>query len=223
MISKKNTYGLVAFVTIANLLVNIYYEIFEVVPITDPKASLFGHFPHGIEGAPGRVFDLLSYFTIWSQIVVAITFFALYKNQARKDRFTTLLLPTALMMITITGIMFYALIYPVSPPVGANIVPSFVSHAVVPIISVLTWIAYGPRGFVKIKAIPTYFIIPIIWVVLTHVRGLINGQYPYAVLDVTDIGYTWFFITIVAIIIFGIVLAFIYVAIDKFRAKSSRS
>jgi hypothetical protein len=221
MITKKNAFGLVSLVTVANLLVNIYYEVFEVVPIYDAKASLFGHFPHGIEGAPGRVFDLLSYFTIWSQIVVAITFYALYKNQNRKDRFTTLLLPTAIMMITITGIMFYALIYPVSPPEGANIYPSFVSHAVVPVISVLVWIVYGPRGFMKVKAIPSLFIISIIWVGLTLVRGVVSTQYPYGVLDVTEIGYMWFFITVVAIIIFGVVLALIYSAIDKFRSKAN--
>jgi hypothetical protein len=51
------------------------------------------------------------------------------------------------MMITITGIMFYALIYPVSPPKGANVYPSFVSHFVVPVIGVLVWLAFGPRGF----------------------------------------------------------------------------
>jgi hypothetical protein len=221
MITKKNAFGLVAFVTAANLLVNIYYEIFEVVPINDAKASLFGHFSHGLAGAPGRVFDLLSYFTIWSQIVVAITFYALYKNSTRKDRFTTLLLPTAIMMVTITGIMFYALIYPVNPPKGANIYPSFVSHAVVPVISVLAWIAYGPRGFMKVKAIPSLFIIPIIWVGLTLVRGVISTQYPYGVLDVTDIGYMWFFITVVAIIVFGVVLGLIYAAVDKLRAKAS--
>jgi len=221
MITKKNAFGLVAFVTAANLLVNIYYEVFEVVPIYDAKASLFGHFPHGIEGAPGRIFDLLSYFTIWSQIVVAIVFYALYKDSARRDRFTTLLLPTAIMMVTITGIMFYALIYPVSPPVGANIYPSFVSHAVVPVISVLAWIVYGPRGFMKIKAIPSLFIIPIIWVGLTLVRGVVSTQYPYGVLDVTEIGYMWFFITVVAIIIFGVVLGLVYSAIDKFRSKAN--
>ena len=221
MITKKNAFGLVAFVTAANLLVNIYYEVFEVVPIYDAKASLFGHFPHGIEGAPGRIFDLLSYFTIWSQIVVAIVFYALYKDSARRDRFTTLLLPTAIMMVTITGIMFYALIYPVSPPVGANIYPSFVSHAVVPVISVLAWIVYGPRGFMKIKAIPSLFIIPIIWVGLTLVRGVVSTQYPYGVLDVTEIGYMWFFITVVAIIIFGVVLGLVYTAIDKFRSKAN--
>ena len=221
MNTKKNVFGLVAFVTIANLLVNIYYEIFEVVPINDAKASLFGHFPHGLEGAPGRIFDLLSYFTIWSQIVVAITFYALYKNQNRKDRFTTLLLPTAIMMVTITGIMFYALIYPVSPPEDANIYPSFVSHAVVPVISVFAWIKYGPRGFMKVKVIPSLFIIPIIWVALTLVRGVISTQYPYGVLDVTDIGYMWFFITVIAIIIFGVLLGLIYSALDKFRAKTN--
>jgi hypothetical protein len=221
MITKKNAFGLVALVTVANLLVNIYYEIFEVVPIYDAKASLFGHFPHGIEGAPGRVFDLLSYFTIWSQIVIAITFYALYKNQNRKDRFTTLLLPSGIMMITITGIMFYALIYPVSPPVGANIYPSFVSHAVVPVISVLVWIKYGPHTVFRAKSIPTYFIIPIIWVVLTLVRGVVSTQYPYGVLDVTEIGYMWFFITIGLIIVFGTILGFIYSVIDKLRVKAT--
>jgi len=32
----------------------------------------------------------------------------------------------------------------------------------------------------------------------------------------------WFFITVVAIIVFGVVLALIYSAIDKLRAKASR-
>lgn len=222
MNTKKNAFGLVALVAFTNLLVNIYYEIFEVVPITDAKASLFGHFQHGFAGAPGRVFDLLSYFTIWSQIVVVIAFYALYKNQNRKDRYATLLLPTAIMMITITGIMFYALIYPVSPPKGANVYPSFVSHFVVPVIGVLVWLAFGPRGLMKVKVIPSLFIIPIIWVGLTLIRGVVSNQYPYGVLDVTDIGYLSFFITVIAIIIFGILLGLIYSAIDIFRSKASR-
>jgi hypothetical protein len=222
MNTKKNAFGAVALVAFTNLLVNIYYEIFEVVPINDAKASLFGHFPHGFAGAPGRVFDLFSYFTIWSQVVVVIAFYALYKNQIRKDRYTTLLLPTAIMMITITGIMFYALIYPVSPPEGANVYPSFVSHFVVPVLAVTVWLAIGPRGFMNVRVIPSLFIIPIIWVGLTLVRGIVSTQYPYGVLDVTDIGYMGFFITIIAIIIFGAILGLVYSALDIFRSKANR-
>ncbi len=217
--SKRNHYALVAFVAIGNLLLNVVYEIFEVVPFDNETISLFGHNQHGLVGAPGRLLDLFSYFTIWSTVVTAVTFLLLIRGAESQQAKLRILLPTSVMMETVTSLLFYLLIFPVSPPKGANIVPSLISHAIIPALTLYVWLRIGPRGIFAIKNFAHYFLIPIIWVALTLVRGLIDGEYPYGVLDVVSIGYMWFFITVVFIIIFGTLLLFVFTAIDKRLAR----
>ena len=213
--SKRSHYGLVAFVAIGNLLLNVIYEIFEVVPFDSETISLFGHNEHGLGGAPGRLLDLFSYFTIWSTVVTAITFLLLFKGGESHQAKLRVLLPTSVMMETVTCVLFYLLIFPVSPPKGANIIPSLFSHAIIPVLTLYVWLRIGPRGIFAFKNFARYFLIPILWVILTLVRGLIDGEYPYGVLDAASIGYMWFFITVVFIIIFGTLLLLGFTAIDK--------
>ena len=217
--SKRNHYALVVFVAIGNLLLNVVYEVIEVVPLDSETISLFGHNEHGLVGVPGRLLDLFSYFTIWSTIVTAITFLILFKGAESQQAKLRILLPTSVLMETVTSLLFYLLIFPVSPPKGANVVPSLISHAIIPALTLYVWLRVGPRGIFAFKNFALYFLIPIIWVALTLVRGLIDGEYPYGVLDVVSIGYMWFFITVVFIIIFGTLLLFLFTAIDKRLAR----
>ena len=102
-------------------------------------------------GAPGqplinRVVDYLSFFTIWSNIVVAIVAgYFVYRPRAASPRFQTIWL-SALLMISVTGLIYHFALADLVDTQGAAAVSNACNHILTPLAFVLAWLIVGPRG-----------------------------------------------------------------------------
>ena len=215
---KTNWHKALAFFACLGVGGSLILNVFNVGPVPITDYTLFqNHF--GVKGTLPRILDFLSYFTIWSNILVAYVSIRLAKDPLDKRGRMPILIPTSLVMITITGILYNLLIAPVTPPKGLNIATSIVQHGITPVLTLLVWFKCGPRGLINLRKIPYYYIIPITFLLYTLIRSSIIKQWPYAFLDEASLGWAKWLITVAMIIVFGLVIIGILIPIDRLQIK----
>ena len=215
---KKNWYKALAVFACLGLSGSLVLNIFNIGPVPITDSTLFqNHF--GVKGALPRVIDFLSYFTIWSNILIAYVAIRLAKDPLDKRKPMLILIPTSVLMITITGILYNALIAPVTPPKGWNIATSVVLHGIVPVLALVVWFKCGPRALFDARKIPQFYIIPITYLLYTLLRSSVIKQWPYAFLDEASLGWAKWLITVAMIIVFGLVIIGILILVDHLQTK----
>src|SRR5690349_13361193 len=98
-------------------------------------------------GLPEQVRRYFSYFTIQSNLLVAISMFMLLTGRTGSQLFRVLRL-ASLIGITVTGIVAAVALPPSPNYTTANLICDRLLHIVVPLLTFIGWIAFGPRGFV---------------------------------------------------------------------------
>jgi hypothetical protein len=184
--------------------------------------SQFGHkgdYASGLAGAPERLIDLFSYFTVWSQIAVGVVMTLLYLNPTRDGKLFRVFRVDTVLMITVTGVVYNLLLGPNYPPQGLNQISSPIQHTITPIITVLIFIIAGPRGWFNLKNIVAALVLPIAYVFYTLFRGAAIDKYPYDFFDVVTYGYASVIVFILGILFASLIVAVFYWGIDKALTK----
>ncbi|MDQ2682487.1 MAG: Pr6Pr family membrane protein, partial [Chloroflexota bacterium] len=99
-------------------------------------------------GAWERFFNTFAFFTIQSNTLVAITSLLLYLNRNRTSTVFRIVWLTALVAISITGVVYHWLLAASQDLEGLALVSDFIVHTVVPIMAVVGFFVFGPRGLV---------------------------------------------------------------------------
>jgi hypothetical protein len=183
------------------------------------KPTILGNVPGGIDTPLERFFDWITYFTIWSNIVVAVVLTVLV---ARPRLFTasggvgtlwrTLRLDSVL-MIVITG-MVYNLLLAEGGKVGWDALSNTLLHWVVPLVTPIVWIVAGPRGLLSGRVIGLALVLPLLWVTFALLRGQVVGAYPYGFLDVGTNGLASVLVFVGVIIVVAVLMALLMWAVD---------
>ena len=183
------------------------------------EGHTYGDNAEGLAGAFGRLADHFSYFTEWSNIVVAVTFTLLALAPTVRTTLRRVLLLDSLIMITVTAIVYAVLLAPTETVTGWSVLTNPWQHKVVPALTVLVWLIWGPRGWISWRLVPTSLIIPVAWIVWALARGAVVGAYPYGFLDVATRGYGPVFTTIAEILVFAMIVALIYIGLDRLLSR----
>jgi hypothetical protein len=224
--TRKSLFGINALSAWIGLGMSTFIELFGLVETKysgeSSPISQFGHqddYESGLAGAPERLIDLFSYFTIWSQIVVGIIMTLLYLNPTRDGKLFRVLRIDTVLMITVTGVVYNLLLGPNYPPQGLNQISSPIQHTITPLITVLIFIIAGPRGWFNLKNIVAALVLPIVYVFFTLFRGAIINKYPYDFFDVVTSGYANVIVFVLGILFASIIVAGFYWGIDKALTK----
>jgi hypothetical protein len=228
--TRKSLFGINALSAWIGLGMSTFIEIFGLVETKytgeSSPTSQFGHqgdYASGLAGAPERLIDLFSYFTIWSQIVVGVVMTLLYLNPARDGKLFRVFRLDSILMITVTGVVYNLLLGPNYPPQGLNQISSPIQHTITPLITVLVFVIAGPRGWITLKNILAALVVPIVYVFYTLTRGAIIGKYPYDFFDVITEGYAYVLIFVMGILFASIIVAGFYWGIDKVLSRKVNS
>jgi hypothetical protein len=143
--TRKSLFGINALSAWIGLGMSTFIELFGLVEPArftgDPPHFLVvwtqGDYASGLAGAPERLIDLFSYFTIWSQIVVGVVMTLLYLNPGRDGKLFKVFRIDSILMITVTGVVYNLLLGPNYPPQGLNQISSPIQHTITPLITVL--------------------------------------------------------------------------------------
>lgn len=88
---------------------------------------------------------MLSYFTVWSNILVGVTAYLLWRNPVRADTGFAVFRLASLYMITITWLVYAFVLAPLWSPTGWQRVADETLHYTVPVLAVVSYLVVGPR------------------------------------------------------------------------------
>ena len=169
----------------------------------------------------GRLLNSYSYFTMWSNVTVAIvmTILAIAPHRGRVFRVFRL---DALLMITVTGIIYWGLLASGNNSQGIDVIGNVFNHSITPVVTVVVWLLVGPRNWIRWWTPLAALGLPIAWAAYTMVRGALISQYPYPFLNVVKYGLSSVLVTIVMIAIFGLVIGYLYYGLDLLLSGKAR-
>ncbi|MFG2749187.1 Pr6Pr family membrane protein [Streptomyces xanthophaeus] len=189
-----------------------------------------------IELTHGSVPVVLSFFTIWTNIAVAVVFglSALRAWQERPDP-APLLRGGVLLFILVTGLVFHlVLANPASPfnvvaeldeLTGAKAVANQLLHTVTPIGAALDFLLLTAPRTLRPKHALQWLAYPLAYVVFALVRGALLGpdsrsRYTYPFIDVAQYGYARVAVNCVVLGLGFAVLGLALVLADRYRPAS---
>jgi len=212
---SRLAFGFNALLAWVGVIASIIIEAFGIVITPQFGPTFFGGHAAGMAGSLARVIDNLSYFTIWSNILVAITTTALYRNMNNNSNWLKITRLSSLMMISVTCLVYILILAPDANPQSWNIYTNLLLHYITPPITILFWLLFGPRKWISWKIIRSALIIPIAYVIYTFARGAVITQYPYGFINAADLGYLGAIISTIVVLLLGLVFFIIFFAIDK--------
>jgi hypothetical protein len=171
---------------------------------------------------PETVIRYFSFFTILTNILVAISFTAVYLNGIgqKKSFFTQPKTLTATVVyITIVGIIYNTILRFIWVPQGWDMVVNELLHLIIPIAFIIFWIKFVPKQNMEWKNILPWLVYPIVYLGYTLLRGATAQWYPYPFVDVVKLGYNKVLINSAMVTVVFIVIALLFVAIAKRMAK----
>lgn len=171
------------------------------------------------------IINYFSYFTILSNIVVAVsfTFAAVSPRSAIGKIVDRPGVRTAIAVyIIVTGVVYLFLLSHLSPPGRMLRVANILLHYVVPVVYFADWLVFVPKGTLVRKQVLNWLAFPLLYAVYTLIHGGLTGFYPYFFLNVTKLGYPGVLLCCAFLLVCFILLGLFLVAIDRWMAKNAR-
>lgn len=179
-----------------------------------------------------RVLNLFVFFTIWSNILVAVVSVRLALRAGGRgtdsggglDHVVWRVARLAgLVAITVTFIVYNVALRGLAELGPSEAVADELLHTVVPLLTVIGWVVFGPRGATSWRVVGWTLVMPVGWAVFTLVRGEIVGSwYPYPFLDVTEVGYPTAVVNIALVGVVFVALAAVAHLTDRALVRRRR-
>ncbi len=150
-------------------------------------------------GLAMRLYRFFAYFTIESNLLVAIAAVSLALDPARDGPVWRVVRLAGTVGITITAVVHFLLLRPLLDLEGWDYAADKLLHMVVPALAVLGWFLFGPRPRVTSRTIWLALLFPITWAAWTLTFGALDGWYPYPFLDPAEEGWAGVLVAVVAI------------------------
>lgn len=133
------------------------------------------------------VFTLVSFFTILTNIlvVVCLTISCLSTSASRPS---PSIMTAVALYITIVGIVYALLLRKLWAPQGWQLLTDVLLHDVMPVMFVLFWLIFVPKGTLRWSAPVLWLAYPLAYLGVTLVRGAATGFYPYPFINILVIG-----------------------------------
>lgn len=153
-----------------------------------------------------------SYFTILTNIMVAVFFTAALFNASFTKRAG--LLSAITVYIIIVGLVYQVALRHIWDPQGLQQWVDELLHSVIPLGTLLYWSLFEKKGL-RYSQIFAWSIYPLIYLLFTLVRGNISGFYPYPFVNVIEIGMQQTLINTLIILALFMALSFVFIFINR--------
>lgn len=164
------------------------------------------------------VVNFFSFFTILTNILTAICFtFSAIKPKLRITEFLTK--PTSLtavtVYITLVGLVYNIILRFIWNPQGLEMVVDELLHSVIPVLFIIFWLIFVPKGGHEWKGVFKWLIYPLIYLVYTLIRGSMTGYYPYPFLNAGELGFIKVLVNSCILILVFLGFSLLYTAIAR--------
>nr|WP_137677371.1 Pr6Pr family membrane protein [Parerythrobacter lutipelagi] len=156
------------------------------------------------DGSPFAAFALLMrYFTIWTNFAAGLIL-AWIAWRGRIDERVIFALATA---ITIVGAVYHLLLSAEHHPVGADWWTNLMFHSVLPVATVLWWLAFSRPSEMGWRSIPWVMVVPVIYTIFAQIVGAATGFYPYFFVDLPKLGWVMLLVNLLGLSVVFMLIA----------------
>lgn len=189
MTTARRWHGLTAVVVVVALVLQLVLVVIgnPVLAETEPP------------GLAMRLYRFLAYFTVESNLLVAVAAVGLALDPARDGPTWRVVRLAGIVGITITAVVHFVLLRPLLDLEGWDYAADKLLHTVVPALAVVGWLAFGPRPRVTPRVMGLALLLPVTWVAWTLVFGAVDGWYPYPFLDPAEEGWAGVLVAVAGI------------------------
>jgi hypothetical protein len=198
-----------ALISLVTLAIELVYTVFGLYPDSGPDVGT-------------DVVRWFSYFTNASNILCVVGLAMLAVDPDRDGRWFRPVRLAGLVGITVTFLVYMVALRPSQVLDGIHIWTNAGYHIVVPILAVAGWLVFGPFPRFHARAVWDTLAAVAVWVAWTLMHGAISGWYPYAIIDVTTLGYPAALRTAVVILAVIAGVAVLYTWLDRLRSRSRK-
>ncbi|WP_296173952.1 Pr6Pr family membrane protein [uncultured Brevundimonas sp.] len=169
--------------------------------------------------------NFFSYFTILSNLMVALALTA--PAVAPNSRLgcwaqSEGVRAAVAMYIVVVGVTYHFLLAATWAPQGWSLLANNLLHYVMPVVFVIDWLAFTPKGRLR-WVDPAKWLIPVLiyggWTLL---HGRLSGWWPYWFVDVDTLGLGKTIVYFAGLLVFFLIVGLVVVAIDRVFGRRDR-
>jgi hypothetical protein len=166
--------------TAASVLAGLIVQLF----VTANSDTAFG-------GSPvNQALNIFAYFTVLSNVVVGVTTLLLALDPNRASKTFAVFRLIGLVAITVTFLVFHVVLSKLLDLETWAEVANQLLHTVVPVLAIVGWCMFGPRGLTSARVAKLSVLFPLAYMIFTAIRGPLSSDfYPYPFTDVHALGY----------------------------------
>ncbi|MEG5266623.1 Pr6Pr family membrane protein [Pseudomonas sp. JDS28PS106] len=170
----------------------------------------------------GGLVRFFSFFTVLTNTLVAVALScALSTGQSAGHRFfrNPVICGGIAASIALVGIAYNVLLRHLWQPQGWQWIADELLHDVMPILFVLYWLLFVPKGALRFRHLAIWMLYPIIYFGYVLLRGSVIGDYLYPFIDVGTIGYAKAVVNALGVLSGFVLIALLVITADKSIAR----
>jgi len=147
--------------------------------------------PHNLfDSGLKQALNVFAFFTVWSNVLVGVTCALLAVDPHRSSPLFRLARLIGVVAITVTFLVFHVVLSSLLDLDTWAQVANQLLHTVVPVLAVVGWWTFGPRGLTSPREVRLTMLYPLVYVAFPAIRGpFAHDFYPYPFADVKALGY----------------------------------
>jgi hypothetical protein len=169
------------------------------------------------------IINYFSFFTILTNILVALTVtLPLVSAGSRLGRFFSRpgVQSAIALHIAVVGITYSLLLRHIWNPQGLQLAADRLLHDVIPILYLLYWFIFVPKGTLQWRGLLWWLIYPLVYLIYSIIRGAVTGRYPYPFLEVNKLGAQKVTITCLVMMLGFVGIGLIIIALDRIIGRN---
>ncbi len=170
---------------LVTLVVTVFALVLQLWLIIEGESVLD---ESSVPSLPEQIRRYFFYFTIQCNILVACGGWMIVRRPDVDTRVFRVVRLASIVGIAVTGVVHWFFLRPLLGLEGASFLVDKLLHVVVPLLAVIGWLVFGPRGRVARSDVLPALAWPIAWLALTLIAGPIADFYPYPFVDVSELG-----------------------------------
>ncbi|WP_330181645.1 Pr6Pr family membrane protein [Nocardia sp. NBC_01503] len=178
-------------VTAACVVVGVVMQVVLAWQNHMPMIAETGELFQKFGGSPiARALNVFAFFTVQSNLIVGVTSLLLALDRNRSSTVFAVFRLIGLVAITVTGLVYHVALSNLFRLDSWALAADQLLHTVVPVMTVVGWLAFGPRGLTSARIVKLTVLFPLAYMIFTVIRGpLASDWYPYPFADVHALGY----------------------------------
>ncbi len=177
-----------------------------------------------IAPVPETIVRFFSYYTILTNILVAIAFTSLTGALGEKWKqflLKAITFTAVTVYITVVCITYNFILRGLVELTGLQRLVDEMLHLIIPIFVLLYWFIFVSSSSLQWKDAFNWMWYPLIYCIYVLIRGAFSGFYPYPFISVSELGFTKVIINCIYVTVVFFIIALLLIGISKLRMKKT--